>query len=143
MRFVDQEHLNDPATGTLGDCVRACIASVLDLPREEVPHFLLKPDGTPCEAWWLQFHRWCRERGFFPVTVKWKDINGHYWWWDSDQCYIVFGQSPRGQFQHAVVYQDTKLLHDPHPSREGIVGDPDEILLLARLVIAKEPGEDK
>lgn len=37
-----------------------------------------------------------------------------------DVFYIAAGPSPRGVI-HAVIYQNGKMVHDPHPSRDGIL----------------------
>lgn len=34
--------------------------------------------------------------------------------------YLVSGDSPRG-VKHICIYQDGKLIHDPHPTGEGII----------------------
>lgn len=38
--------------------------------------------------------------------------------------YIASGKSPRGDFLHSTVHLDGKLVHDPHPSRDGLDGEP-------------------
>jgi hypothetical protein len=42
----DQEFIYVPGV-QYGDCMRACVASLLDLPIAEVPHFLRDADGEP------------------------------------------------------------------------------------------------
>lgn len=49
---------NDPARGVYGDCMRTCIASLMDLSTEEVPHFL--EDNS--DAWLAQLNRWLAPR---------------------------------------------------------------------------------
>ncbi len=44
----------DPFTGIRGDCQRTCIACLLDLPTEEVPHFLENDD----DDWLVELNRW-------------------------------------------------------------------------------------
>jgi hypothetical protein len=39
MKPIDQEFMHDPEKGIIGDCFRACIASILELDINEVPHF--------------------------------------------------------------------------------------------------------
>jgi hypothetical protein len=43
--------------------------------------------------------------------------------------YLAFGVSPRGR--HVVVMRNGKIMHDPHPSREGI-GSADQIFPTVR-----------
>lgn len=56
MKPVRQLYRHDPANGVYGDCWRACIASVLELPIEDVPHEVMisDPSSSPTQrtiAW--------------------------------------------------------------------------------------------
>lgn len=107
MTPVDQQYLKGNPEGIPGDCVRACVASILDLPIEEVPHFVQLHD----QEWQLAMIDWCEERG---IVATWKQgISRDHW------PYMVCGPSPRSG-RHACVYQSGALLHDPHPSRDGL-----------------------
>lgn len=55
-----------------GDCLRACIASLLDLDAEQVPDFAeINPkevlNGWP--KWWLELQSWLMHRGLFFLEV--------------------------------------------------------------------------
>ena len=92
------------------DCLRACVASVLDLHPGEVPHFVAE-SGLDS---WSAVLSWLGERGM--------DLEIHY---DKDPgcvC-IAAGNGPRGR-RHAVVWMNG-LLHDPHSSGAGLDGKPD------------------
>lgn len=121
MTPVIQEFTLDQAEkGIRGDCVRAAVASILDLPLSEVPHFLqLQTDGGP--NWWLQLHAWLHHRGLAMYEV-YEDVDP-----EPGEYYIAAGPSPRGYVSsteyrtlHAVVYRDEQLAHDPHPDNDGI-----------------------
>jgi hypothetical protein len=117
-RFPDQEFLSDPDNGTVGDCWRACIAGLLGYRRAEVPHFVAQ-DETEMD-WLEQTQEWLRKRsGFelhyfapprYPLTAS---VMPHV---------IVLGRSPRG-IGHAVLADAAtgNLVHDPHPSRDGLI----------------------
>jgi len=108
MTPLDQTQFAGEGAG--GDCVRASVASILDLPLSEVPHFLeIAPEP---QLWGLAFEDWMEARGLY-VWLK----HGHV---EFEGYYLVSGPSPRG-VSHMVVYRDGKLAHDPHPSREGIL----------------------
>lgn len=109
------------APGEVGDCFSACLASVLDLPLDEVPVFVAEPD------WYGSCVRWLRARGIHLVLLQGLDTT---WPWipPSDLPIIVGGPSPRGPWHHAVVGiwrggGAMEVLHDPHPSRAGLAGD--------------------
>lgn len=118
---VDQEFVHDPENGQHGDCMRACIASILDLPREEVPHFA-QLDAQGEGNFWLMLAEFCRSRGYSFVTVR-----GQVVWAEDDIYHVISGPSPRikGGF-HAIVGRNGRPFHDPHPSRAGLAGDPSE-----------------
>lgn len=50
-----------------GDCVKCCVASILELPYEDVPHFVAREvcnaDGKPLE-WDQGINHWLSERGY-------------------------------------------------------------------------------
>lgn len=95
--------VNDPR-GIPGDCMRTAVASLLDLPTEAVPHFVLFNDWFGAFSLWLQGRR-LRIKGMRAADV--------------DQPCLALGTSPRG-VEHIVVWGPDGLMHDPHPSRAGI-----------------------
>lgn len=142
--FVDQEFMHDAADGTVGDCFRACIATILGLPREDVPHFVklgTADDGTDIRdddgqpRWANLTQAWLAERGLT------------FYYWDIGEAapaanrieqsayphIILSGPSPRGPFPHAIVGDNEtgEPVHDPHPSRDGILGC-DSVFIIAR-----------
>lgn len=115
----DQEFIYIP-NQQYGDCQRACIASVLDLPIADVPHFLRDADGCPSK-FWNSIYDFCEARGF--------DYLPHQPGFDAEAAahmggfHIIGGPSPRGGgILHAVVGKDGSVYFDPHPSKEGILG---------------------
>lgn len=110
VRPVDQTTFGMPG----GNCWSACVASLLELPIEDVPYFL--------DDWPEKFNRWIEARGFYAVTIAdERFVPGGY-------C-IIGGHSPRG-IPHAVVGCRDRIVHDPHPSREGLVVREDCTLLI-------------
>jgi hypothetical protein len=71
MEPVKQSILTAPG----GDCFRACVASIFELPLEAVPHFLegsgLEDNWT--DAQWLRLVEFAQARGFHP------------WWIDTEK----------------------------------------------------------
>jgi len=119
----DQEFLYDPDNDQCGDCGRAVIASLMDLPIKDVPHFAQISTYTPgSNGFYTLIDDWLAERG---LEMLWH-VNPVYYA-PGTYCYIS-GPSPNasGVF-HACVGQvqndhTLKLIHDPHPSKKGLLG---------------------
>ena len=116
MKPIDQIQLNE--NGKIGDCFRACIASLLEMPAEKVPHFY-EPGGA---AALRRTNDWLAQFGYAYAEVASNQLIG----WDREYLgnFIAVGPSPRGDFLHAVIGngggQNWEIVHDPHPSRDGI-----------------------
>lgn len=123
MTPVDQQFTNRPEIGQFGDCQRAVIASLLDLPIEQVPHFLQEAEGES-DPYWTGMQTFLRKFGFAFLE------NNRAWSFFGDEGDIyhqISGPSPRGNgLYHAVVGCNGQIVFDPHPSRAGLVGDPAE-----------------
>jgi len=119
-----QQILADPARGDghdaegrPGDCWKACVASLLDVQDyDSVPHFVALEDwwGETVKYVWAEtgksLRKW-RDPAFIPEGLDY---------------FIGTGPSPRGDFYHAVIVdRDGNLVHDPHPSRLGILAVED------------------
>jgi hypothetical protein len=108
---VDQTKLYSKDGIHNGNCLAACLASLLEIPLWMVPPFeemFGRGDHTPRMFDWLE--------KFFGLDLEW--VEGH----PVDnlpEYYIASGLSPRGVL-HAVIYSKGKLVHDPHFSRAGI-----------------------
>jgi hypothetical protein len=110
MTPLKQTITHDPANGVTGDCLRACVASILNLGIAEVPHFT--EDANPFYA--HKMATWVAARG---LVLK---INGEYRGRSpSGKYYIGVGLNSRDEF-HACVFQDGSLVHDPCTNNSGI-----------------------
>lgn len=119
--FADQEYLHDPASGTVGDCWRACIASVIGCPITEVPHFV-RDHGT---EWFEATNAWLTERcGELILYYEGEDVAlaEHRRELTTRDYVVLDGKSPRGDWYHVVVADAVtgEIMHDPHPSRAGL-----------------------
>lgn len=118
MTPISQEFLHAPDLGTFGDCQRACIASLLDLPIAEVPHFL--HDGTKDHVEFNQrINRFLSPLGLMHLETHAFDFKDD---WKPDCYHMIYGPASRG-FRHAVVAFNGEVIHDPHPSRAGLLED--------------------
>lgn len=123
MTPVDQEFIHAPEVGQYGDCQRAVIASLLDLPISEVPHFLQEAQGDP-NIYWEKLQTFVRSHGFAYLTVH-AQSGISFFGDDGDVYHEISGPSPRGNgVSHAVVGRNGEVAFDPHPSRAGLAGDP-------------------
>lgn len=108
-----------------GNCMAACVASLLELDLDNVPNFAADPRDT----WWQGFQEWLVDRGWVAVV-----LDGDYPW---PGYSAASGKSPRGDYKHLVIHRGGKLVHDPHPAGTGLAGEPEDQWVLVPL----DPGE--
>ena len=97
MKFVTQSR-----TGKNGTCFRSCVASILNLEEKQVPDFKeanLDPG----------VNKFLRQHG-----LRYEDVPAEPGEPAPLGLHLALGTSPRGG-QHAVVAENGKLVHDPHP----------------------------
>lgn len=111
MKPVDQEFFYDK--GEIGDCVRAVTASILELESKDVPHFVKEQPGSDWYDTWEQF---MIKHGVEPImlTPPWNKVPKPLGY------YLASGPANRG-CKHIVIMLDGKIIHDPHPSRDGLL----------------------
>lgn len=136
VRRWDQTILSDPDAGAIGNCMQAAVASLLDLPLDEVPHF-----AADFDDWETAMDRWASSHGYAMVRVGVAWLDAH-----PGAPVLLCGTSPRG-ISHAVVGRGLDVIHDPHPSRSGLTsrsyaflfaaaapgGAPEPVVLVADL----------
>lgn len=125
--------------GVHGDCLSAAVASILDLPLEQVPAFVSDHvthggDTNAEEHWWTRLIGWLRNKGHWFAQF---DAADETTWPEVGEHYLVFGHTIRGTY-HAVVYVDGHLAHDPHPSREGVLA-PDRTYTIRTRTVPGQP----
>jgi hypothetical protein len=123
MKPVDMIVRHDPENGAWGDCTRACIASIFDLPPEDVPHFasfgVEHPRDDGILPWIKRLQEWLTPRGFYAMFAR---IDGPECHWHQESMqfhYLLGGKTLRGT-EHDVVAFAGKMVHDPHPDRTGL-----------------------
>lgn len=115
MKPVFQSRVVEKADGEFvahGNCWEACIASILELPLSAVPDI----GGDP--QWWLTMHTWLRDaHGLtcWPLEATLRAGDPDYVWPIAPGHYVGIGQSPRGDWKHAVVMCNGVVAHDPYP----------------------------
>jgi hypothetical protein len=127
-RAQDMEFLTED--GHMGDCVRACTATILGLPRSEVPHFV-RDHGGDWRGPWQDF---VAGRGFVVVEIDPRQRPAC--------CYLGCGPTVRTSeyrpASHMVVMDGHRVSHDPHPSRSGLSALDRAYVLVPKLIASWE-----
>ena len=114
MKALDQTAFGEQE----GNCFQACMASLLEVPIETVPHFMVYGD-----RWCEVARNWCHQRGFDMIMLT---AGGDYL---PEGYWIAGGSADRG-LKHACIYFGDQLAHDPHPDRTGLIDVEDITILL-------------
>ena len=93
-----------------GDCLSACVASILEVPVQEVPGFVdLRDDRDG--LWQDRLDAWLWPMGLVSASAPPGAPPPGF--------SVAHGLSVKGN-EHAVVAEDGCVVHDPHPSRTGL-----------------------
>jgi hypothetical protein len=96
-----------------GNCFQAAVASIFEKPLEDIPHFC---DLYDDDHWWEEFCFFCLRFGICPLNVEARsEIQ-----FENLGFYLALGKTKAGH-DHAVVYANGDLIHDPVPGGEGLV----------------------
>lgn len=118
-----------------GDCWRTAIACLLELERDDVPHFihLYAEDENPTR-WWHETVTFV-ESTMPDYTLKLVNPDFPIYEEDAFDRVVLTGASPRGDWLHAVVADSHtgNLVHDPHPDGTGVLSKVDVAALTGRL----------
>lgn len=112
-----------------GNCWTACIASILELPIEEVPDFIDEKDFYGSTIKWLG------KRGLTLVQINLEGSPHWPFFWGDTVWTILSGQSPRGDWKHAIVGNGLKYVHDPHPDSKMLKGEIEYVYLLVPITV--------
>lgn len=114
----------DQEAGTHGDCLRACVASVLDMQPEDVPHFM--HDACDGETGLRRLTDWLAQynlgtfRAYYPGDASVDDILLQNSVFNPEAVYLLFGMTASGG-GHVVVCRGGAIDHDPAWSRSPLV----------------------
>ena len=112
-----------------GNCVAACIASLMELQITDVPNVevLFHISDTyyyeVLNMWLHSFNKEINTDNRFSCFHKEHNQyqgNQIYTQELKDKFYLVSGKSSRG-FNHLCIYKNGILVHDPYPTREGLI----------------------
>lgn len=103
-----------PEEGKYGDCIRACVASLLELDAEAVPHFA--EDNPSGELMMDRMRLWLKGRGLAPFITGYGDCSISQLLEDMedrhpDVHYMLFGGT--GEGDHVVIAKGGAIVHNP------------------------------
>lgn len=146
MNPVDQTRLYDPThKQPPGNCWAACIASILEVPLDALPDEadFWSPGLHPRHTWppyYAAMLSWLALRNLTLVEVTTHNIEVD--WGDSFE--ILSGTSPRdSSILHSVVGFAGKIVHDPHPSRAGLLTGEGARPWTRTYFVLCDPAEEK
>ncbi len=120
----------DPKTG---DCLAACVASVLELDLAEVPNFC----GLHGDQWLAELASWLvRTRRMWALNLIAPPDQEHPFiaMLDTFKPYVIAGgetaRSDATGALHACVYRGGLLMHDPYPGGKGLTKVTDWTVIL-------------
>lgn len=127
---------------TIGDCMRAVLACLLDMRVEEVPHF--------CEIYGfdtkdemgryvavVEMDEWLEQQGYYrviiglPVDSVDDALN---WTRASPNAYFTLGGTSRNNLPHVVIARNGKIEWDTAIDNSGIIGPIDGLYEVGWLV---------
>lgn len=115
MTPVTQEHpYHDPSRGLHGDCYRAALASLLDMPLADVPHFVKYPDDERRAV----YREFLQPLGLIPVAVPGPTFMAAIVGSGIDCYHLILGKS--GGCPHTCVGLNGAIVHDPSPPMPGV-----------------------
>ena len=120
----------DSHAGTYGDCMRACICSLLHLDPQDVPHFF--EDGCDFRTAMVRLREWLRSRKlnifvtFFDAGCDVAFIFDHMQMENPGQHYLLLSKD------HVVICKDSAIVHDPAWYRTALE-KPDEVWIVGVL----------
>ena len=124
MNKVFQDNTQDGS----GNCMSACVASLLDLTIEEVPNFRLAEDP------WNALQEWLAEMGLCAIQVQAVPDLFRF----PDIHFIVSGKSPRRNGLHAIVAKNQGgemiPVHDPFPGGDCSLRTIERITFIGKTV---------
>jgi len=120
-----------------GNCLAACIVSILDCPGELETLSDIIAEGRDWESQRLAALPWLRDHGYTCIPfLEWDEYCDEF---IRGVLCIASGLSPRG-FGHGVVWCDG-LVHDPHPEGGGLVHLANQYTILVPLA-GREPERE-
>ncbi len=129
MKAQKQKFQHDPDNGIYGDCQRTAIACILDMDRDEVPHFY--DGGVSAKKAAKATREWLSERGLTLFQVAFHSDTEIDKFLESLDAinpgqHFIWGGKSRNGVNHSVVVSGGEVVCDPSLNDAGIVGPCDD-----------------
>lgn len=113
MRGVEarRRRASSPPIKGKGDCVRCCVAFVLNLRWQQVPDFVRKYHGR----WPWHLAQWLRRRGLFLMRIQGRRVVDWAPRMDRIACGTTRLTKGKKGTRHALVINRGKTVYDPSP----------------------------
>lgn len=136
-----QKFRHDPENGVFGDCFRTVLACLLDMPRDDVPHFFdgLHDAAIPDDKQ-KAVRDWLLSKGYGKVAVAFDskfgvsailNVMGTI---NCDVLWMLSGRSETG-CNHVVICRGGEIIHDPSLTDAGIIGPCDDGFFWAEFLV--------
>ena len=120
MKPVNQQYEHNPVEGVYGDCHRACIASILELGIEDVPHFFF--DNCDGDTFYQRVREWVKLQGYSYFEVSFEEDPREWMKMKNPDVYYILGCSLSSGVGHSVVCLNDQIVHDPLNQETGQIG---------------------
>lgn len=119
MTPIYQEHpYHAPERGIFGDCYRAALASLLDMPLATVPHFVRYPEAERRDL----YREFLRPLGLIPVNIPGPGFMASIAGSGIDCYHLILGAAKDDGCPHTCVGRNGVVVHDPGPTQPGLEG---------------------
>jgi hypothetical protein len=101
---------------TYGDCMRACVATILDMPTADLPNFA--DGGVDADSAFAEMRRWLLLIGLAPFITAYPgehsmaDLLEMQGALNPSSIYVLFGSTNSGG-DHCVVCEGGSIVHNP------------------------------
>ena len=104
---INQTLYLDRDNNEVGNCMQACVASILELPLNQVPHFASLNDDVMALKWYIRF---MASKGWYIYTSPGEHPKLEL---GDNPYYITVVQGPTSHADHATVSHKGRMVHDP------------------------------
>ena len=135
--FQKQKYRHRPEEGIFGDCHRTCIASLLGIDRDSVPHWGIHFDDP--EKFFEEANAYLKSQNIRTISIPciFDTVEDCLNWMgalNKDMYYLLVGRN-KNNVNHIVICKDNKIVWDTSLDDSGIVGPTDEAGFLIEILV--------